>query len=102
MMFLNALETSALLFLTLRLLIRGGISRVSQAVLSSPLLVFCLVFTIVMGTAVGLASTNLGSLSRYRMPFMPFFVALVLSLEGMFQPQRAVLRMSGAPHLQKP
>ena len=96
MMFLNALETSALLFLTLRLLIRGGISRVSQAVLSSPLLVFCLVFTIVMGTAVGLASTNLGSLSRYRMPFMPFFVGLVLILDGMFKPQPFVRLSPGA------
>lgn len=92
MMFLNALETTVLLFLTVRLLIRGGFNRVRQAVMSSPLLIFCLVFTIVMGTAVGLASTNLGSLSRYRMPFMPFFVALVLILDGMFRDFR-----SGAP-----
>lgn len=92
MMFLNALETTLLLFLTIRLLIRGGLNGVRKAIVGSPLLVFCLVFTIVMGTAVGLGSTNLGSLSRYRMPFMPFFVALVLILDGMFRDFR-----SGAP-----
>ncbi len=102
MMFLNALETSVLLFLVVRLLIRGGLVGVRRAITSNPTLMFCFIFTLVMGTAVGLASTNLGSLSRYRMPFMPFFVALVLILDGMFQPQRAVLRMPGAPHLQKP
>lgn len=100
MMFLNALETTLLLFLTVRLLVRGGFNQVRQAVLASPLLVFCLVFTIVMGTAVGLASTNLGSLSRYRMPFMPFFVGLVLILDGMFKPQPFV-RLSPGPQPQK-
>jgi hypothetical protein len=101
MMLVNALETSVLLFLTIRLLLRGGLVRVRKAIVSNPTLVFCFVFTLVMGTAVGLASTNMGSLSRYRTPFMPFFVALVLILDGMFQPQRAVIRMP-APHLQKP
>lgn len=102
MMFLNALETSVLLFLFVRLLVRGGLVGVRKAITSSPTLMFCLIFTLVMGTAVGLASTNLGSLSRYRMPFMPFFVALVLILDGMFQQQRAVVRMPAAPQLQKP
>lgn len=100
MMFLNALETTLLLFLTIRLFVRGGLIQVRQAVFASPLLVFCLVFTVVMGTAVGLASTNLGSLSRYRMPFMPFFVGLVLILDGMFKPQPFV-RLSPGPQPQK-
>jgi len=30
--------------------------------------------------AVGLATTNLGTLSRYRMPMMPFYVTFILLL----------------------
>jgi hypothetical protein len=44
---------------------------------SSPLM-FCAAFTLTLGVAVGLATTNLGTLSRYRMPLVPFFVAMVL------------------------
>lgn len=87
MMFLNALETTALLFLFARVLARGGLVRVRAAVMSNPLLIFFFVFTVVMGTAVGLASTNLGSLSRYRMPLMPFFVTMILMLDRQFQPK---------------
>lgn len=87
MMFLNALETTALLLLTLRLLARGGLARVRRVIMGNSTLMFCLVFTVLMGTAVGLGSTNLGSLSRYRMPFMPFFVALLLVLDAAFQPR---------------
>jgi hypothetical protein len=95
MMLVNALETSVLLFLTIRLLVRGGFSQIRKAVMASPTLVFCLVFTIVMATPVGLATTNMGSLSRYRIPFMPFFVALVLILDAMFQRQPDRLRFAG-------
>lgn len=95
MMFVNALETSVLLFLTIRLLIRGGFSQIRRAVMSSPTLVFCFIFTIVMATPVGLATTNMGSLSRYRIPFMPFFVALILILDAMFQRQPDRLRFAG-------
>lgn len=93
MMLLNALETTLLLFLTIRLFFRGGFLRVRRAISSNSTLVFCLLFAAIMGTAVGLASTNLGSLSRYRMPFMPFFVALVLVLDAAFQTQEAGIRL---------
>ena len=46
----------------------------------TPFLVFCLVFVITFGLAVGLASTNLGTLSRYRAPLLPFFAVLLLVL----------------------
>ncbi len=92
MMFLNALETTVLLFLVLRLLWRGGLGWLRRAVFENPTLMFCFAYTLMLGTAVGLASTNLGSLSRYRMPFMPFFVALVLVLDWTLMRARA-----GAP-----
>jgi hypothetical protein len=48
--------------------------------MEDPFLVFCVVFVIAFGIAVGLTSTNLGTLSRYRSPLLPFFVVLLLVL----------------------
>jgi hypothetical protein len=59
----------------------------------NPVLLFCIVFVITMGVAIGLASSNLGTLSRYRMPMMPFFAALlfVLTAKPATQPLNARL-----------
>jgi hypothetical protein len=99
MMLLNSLETTFLLVLVGRLLLRGRLDWVREKVMGNAMLMFCLVFTVLLGTAVGLASTNMGSLSRYRLPFMPCFVTLVLVLDSWLhnvrrQPARPTL---GAP-----
>jgi hypothetical protein len=51
----------------------GGLFR-------SPFLVSSVVFILVFGVGVGLATRNLGSLSRYRMPMMPFYATTLLVL----------------------
>jgi hypothetical protein len=35
---------------------------------------------LLFGTGVGLATTNLGTLMRYRMPLIPFFAMLLVAL----------------------
>jgi len=51
-----------------------------RAILKSPFLVFCVAFVLPFSLAVGVAAPNLGSLSRYRIPMMPFYVCLLVSL----------------------
>jgi hypothetical protein len=76
-MFVNTLETTALLALALLAGYRRGVLR---RLTQTPILMFCLVFALGLGLGVGLATTNLGTLSRYRMPLVPFFVLLLLEL----------------------
>jgi hypothetical protein len=40
----------------------------------------CAVITLIGCALVGLVTRNFGSLSRYRVPFLPFYGALVLAL----------------------
>lgn len=47
-------------------------------VLTNPFLSMCAGFTATFGVVVGLATTNLGTLSRYRAPMVPFFVGMLL------------------------
>jgi hypothetical protein len=77
-MLINAVETTTFTYAVGRTLIGQSWQVTWRRLSSSPLLMFCLVFSLTMGVGVGLATTNLGTLSRYRMPLVPFFAALVL------------------------
>lgn len=82
-MAISAVEATFLLVLFLRALRRVGPRRMLTATLNSPVLAMCMTFSITFGTAVGLASTNMGTLSRYRMPFLPFFVFALFTFEAL-------------------
>ncbi len=94
LMLANALETTFFLLLTLHLLRVRGLGLVRE-VAASPTLQFCAVFVLVLSVAVGLSSTNLGTLSRYRMPMMPFFGVFMAVLTPIAVQQR---RAPGALH----
>jgi hypothetical protein len=86
LMLANALEMTVLTLLFFRILFTRNLRGVRREVMDDPFLVFCLVFVITFGIAVGLASTNLGTLSRYRSPILPFFAVLLVVLG---RPRRA-------------
>lgn len=74
----NAIETTIIAMLLMVILARSR-HRIPH-IFRSPTTVFMLVFVLVLGTAVGLGSPNLGSLSRYRIPMMPFYAMLIAVL----------------------
>jgi hypothetical protein len=76
--FAAALESTLLTVFVIVIVWRFKWKKVRQVVAESPTLMFCVVFLFTFATAVGLATTNLGTLSRYRMPMMPFYATAVL------------------------
>lgn len=78
LMAINAVETTAALWLFVRPIWKRGPQVVWRAIVSDAFLVFCAIFVASFGIAVGLVTSNLGTLSRYRMPLMPFFAVFVL------------------------
>jgi hypothetical protein len=78
--FANALEATFLLVLFIQILREKGARNLLSAVRSSPAMLFCAVFTLALALGTGLASTNIGTLSRYRAPMMPFFFILLMVL----------------------
>lgn len=92
--FAASLETLVIVVLLLRLL-RNGIRRPLAQVMASPALAFSAVFVFTFSIAVGLSTLNLGTLSRYRIPMMPFFSVLLFVLgrtERATQPARPPVR----------
>ena len=85
-MLVNALETTAFLLLFLDRLWRLGPRAMWRQVAREPILVFSLVFAVCLGVGVGLTTSNFGTLSRYRMPLVPFLAALVAALVPVQRP----------------
>lgn len=80
LMLLSSLESLLLLILTLRLLPKLSRWNVRR-ILTDPMIVMFLTFSIVFAFAVGVSTYNFGSLSRYKIPLLPFYAsAIILAL----------------------
>jgi hypothetical protein len=76
-----AFESMIMLLLTLYTFFKVGILRTLKFIFSETTILFCIIFTVVLGIIVGATSFNFGTLARYRTPFLPFyFAALILIL----------------------
>lgn len=93
----NALETTVLLVWWIVVFIRAGSGAVLKTIFRYPILLFSLTFTLTFAVAVGLTTTNLGTLSRYRMPLVPFFWALLLVVDRIAAALRNSSQLSALP-----
>lgn len=80
LMLLAALESLALLILVVYLIVRAKLNIFGA--LREPNVVFLLLFSIVFSFGVGVSTFNFGTLVRYKIPMLPFFVvALTIMLD---------------------
>lgn len=77
-MLMSALESFVFLILTIYTLLKTGIFRSFRIISSDPFLIFSLIFSLVFAFAVGISSYNFGTLVRYKIPMMPFYLILLL------------------------
>jgi hypothetical protein len=81
LMLISAVESFLILVISLLLLLRRPASFFRS--LWNPTIIFCLMFSITFAFGVGVSTYNFGTLSRYRIPLIPFYlIALVLIAEG--------------------
>lgn len=80
MQFLNAIEMTWLTWMFIQVVRRNGRAGLVRRITANPALVFCLAFVVILALGTGLSTANLGTLSRYRAPMMPFFLLLLLIL----------------------
>jgi len=79
---LSSLESLALMLFTLYVFLRAGPVTFFATIIKDPMVMYCLLFAIVFALFVGVTTLNFGTLVRYKIPCMPFYViAMVLILE---------------------
>ncbi|RYD57369.1 MAG: hypothetical protein EOP56_08665 [Sphingobacteriales bacterium] len=89
---ISALEAVAFLLITIRVLLSVGPIKVWKSIVKDPNLQFALIFVLVFAFAVGISSFNFGSLSRYRIPCLPFYaMALILVFYKHNPPDKKIL-----------
>jgi len=87
-MLLSGLEGFFILMVTLRMLIRVKIVKVFTLMNKNHLLLFSLIFSLFFAFSVGISTSNFGSLVRYRIPVLPFFMASVFIIEYIFNKRK--------------
>ena len=79
LMLLSALESLALFFLTIYVIFRSR--HFLLKALGDPTILFCLMFSLTFAFAVGISTFNFGTLTRYKIPLLPFYLmGLILLL----------------------
>jgi hypothetical protein len=71
LMFFSAIESFFFLGLTLYAIAKSR-SNIFSA-MANPVVIFCFVFSLTFAFAVGVSTFNFGTLSRYKIPLLPFY-----------------------------
>ena len=71
---LAALESLLIMMFTLFVIYKAGIISFIKITLNDPLIIYCFLFAFVFAWFVGASTLNFGTLVRYKIPCMPFYL----------------------------
>ncbi len=76
---LSSFESMAMILFTLMTLFKVGFRFFFKSIMKDPTILYCILFALLFALFVGATTQNFGTLCRYKIPCMPFYViALVL------------------------
>jgi hypothetical protein len=78
---LSSLEGMTLLIFTLSVFYKAGLKTVFQTLTKNPLAMYCFLFAIIFALFVGATTLNFGTLCRYKIPCMPFYVISIFLIQ---------------------
>lgn len=70
----SSFESLAFMLLTIFVLIKVGVKNTFSTILSKPIILYSLMFSIVFALFVGATTLNFGTLVRYKIPAIPFYL----------------------------
>jgi len=82
-MLLSAVESLLFTAFLLYVVLSNGIIKTIKVIFTKPIISFCFAFTVIFAFAVGLNSYNFGTLVRYKIQLLPFYLSGI-SLVGYF------------------
>lgn len=80
-MMLSALEAAYFLIFTLRIFIRVGFFKTLRFITTTPVLTLSFLFSIIFAASVGVSTSNFGTLVRYKIPLIPFYLSALYILD---------------------
>jgi hypothetical protein len=83
----SSFESLFFLILTITTIKKVGITNIIGLVKNNDYILFSFVFTITFAFAIGISTANFGTLVRYKIPFLPFFISSLYLLKS-FEPEK--------------
>ncbi|GAB3637413.1 hypothetical protein GCM10027422_30030 [Hymenobacter arcticus] len=91
-MLLSALEAGFFLLFTLRIFRRTGVWSTLSLISQTPVLLMCFVFSLIFAASVAITSSNFGTLVRYKIPLIPFYLGGLYILQSIAAEKSRVRR----------
>jgi len=88
LMFFSGIENLFFLLLTIKVLWKTKVIGIFRFFFKHHLLTFSLLFSIFFSFSVGLSTSNFGSLVRYKIPAIPFFIASLYIIDFMLKEEK--------------
>lgn len=79
-MLFSALESLLALLATLFVLVKCRVFKFFYYIFTDPNILFSFVFSMLLAVIIGLSTFNFGTLVRYRLPILPFYFFMLLSI----------------------
>lgn len=79
---LSAFESLAILLLTFFTLRKVGIKFFFRNIIKDPAIMYCFLFAILFALFIGATTPNFGTLVRYKIPAMPFYVMAIFLIRN--------------------
>ena len=98
---LSSIEALLLLLFTIYIIFKAGLIKFFKLITSDPLIMYCFLFSCVFALFVGASTLNFGSLVRYKIPCMPFYlISLFLIYDKVKQRAASKLAIKAADYKQ--
>jgi hypothetical protein len=98
---LSSIEALLLMLFTVYIIFKAGFIKFFKLITSDPLIMYCFLFSCVFALFVGASTLNFGSLVRYKIPCMPFYlISLFLIYDKVKQKAASKLAVKTAEYKQ--
>ena len=89
----SSFESLALMIFTMYVFFKAGLRTFLRSIFTDPMTMFCFFFSVLFALFVGATTLNFGTLVRYKIPCMPFYIIAMVLIHETSKKRNAALKM---------
>jgi hypothetical protein len=93
---LSSIESMVIMFFTLSVFYKAGPKKFIRPILKDPAVMYCLLFALLFALFVGATTANFGTLVRYKIPCMPFYIIAIFLIQDWVKRNKKSPAVGGA------
>lgn len=78
---LSSIESMVIMFFTLSVFFKAGPGNFARIIIKTPIILYCLLFSLLFALFVGATTPNFGTLCRYKIQCMPFYIIAIFLIQ---------------------